>query len=958
MIHLSNLGRIATLLAVGSGALIAQGVQTGNLEGRVTGRNGAPVVGAAVRFETGQGVRTTATDAQGRFRMPLLIVGPGTLTVNAQGYISQRSNTRVALGQTNVVNFALREVGVASETVEISGSVTAIDPTTVTSGKNTTAASFDTLPITGRGVASLASITPGVVNSTIRGGQSNHTQWLIDGADMLDPVTGGGILYLNEEVIQEVQVVTGGATADMGRFTGGMVNVVTKSGTNEFMGTARYEITNPNWQAMAPLAAPADSQHSTLQIYHLSGPIWKDHIFFSAGYRTVTPIAKTVEYSTAPKELGGQQPYLRYRTDERIDLKIDWHLNQYHRLFGQYNDTKMDRFGVDYTYFWGGGGTSPETMSAQPDKYGNISLGYVGTLTDSLVLKANYSQKYETLGGPGGGGQGGPDVITMVDWTTGNFYDNGMFGFDEDDRPVKNATLSTNWFVDSPFGSHDLKVGVDWFQSSRSAANAQTPTDMLVEFGGFIVDPYEDPSAGWGLDNRDFEDAELWWWPTFQGATNKNTIISYYINDKIKFNDKFSANIGLRYDSFKSENDIKANNYDISAFSPRITGIYDLHGDGRWVFEAGYNIYAGQVMQGATDGASLVGNPAEYAYLYVGGPGNLRSSYSDTPFFVYNPELYRHANLIDPNMKPPTMDEISASVRFSDGKAGFYSLSYSQRKWKNFVATWKNEQPNPIDDFDMVVNHITNDDALKRDYKGLEFQFEKQLTREFSFGGNITISETKGNFEGGQTGSDGPLRVWGPLGTTDPVFNADGALVGAYQPTEQQIAPYGYLGNDRPLMMRTWANYRKEVFGNGNLNLGVYAHYTSGAPYANTASARMSGYRGGIFGSSYTRYFTERGALRFNSYYNVSLQVGYDHAIWKGAKLFGQANITNLFNHQMLVNWNTTGSAVWNNGGSYQTDNYNRPNATFLPGGSYGKPTSVNNYLSARDVQLVLGLRF
>jgi hypothetical protein len=221
------------------------------------------------------------------------------------------------------------------------------------------------------------------------------------------------------------------------------------------------------------------------------------------------------------------------------------------------------------------------------------------------------------------------------------------------------------------------------------------------------------------------------------------------------------------------------------------------------------------------------------------------------------------------------------------------------------------------------------------------------------------LSETKGNFEGGQTGSSGPLRNWGPYGEYPAELNN-----GIHQPTEQQIAPYGYLSSDRPIVIRTWANYQKQVFGNGNLNLGMYAEYISGAPYSHSASAAMGNSAGGYFadrlyGSSYTRYFSDRGAFRFNSQYNASLQVGYDHVLYKRVKIFGHANITNIFNHQMLISWNTAGTSLYNAGGGvYQTDTLNRPDARFLPGDSYGKPTSSNNYLGARNVRLVMGLKF
>lgn len=973
-------GRLALLLAASSAVMVAQGVQTGDMAGVVRTKDGAPIAGATVRLEAGRGARVATTNAKGEYRLALLLVGPCKLTVSANGYIGASASASVNLGRTNTVDFSLRPVGKeASATVEVVAT-SSVETTAVTDGKNTTLDFVDALPINNRTIQNIASLTPGTSNDgtglTVRGAQGTQTQYLVDGVDVMDPVTGGAAIFMNEDMIQEIQVVTGGASADLGRFTGGMVNTVTKSGTNEFEGVARWEMTNPKWNALNPLEKEAPAGVSTTQNYRISGPIWKDRLFFVVGYRAISPVNKVARYTTAPAAYGGNRQYFSTLTDERKDIKVDFQITPDHRVSYQYNDVKRNRTGIDYSNSFFGGSTGPETLSAQPDTFSYNSFGYVGSLTSNLILTFRYGKKDESLGGPGGGGQGGPTTPVMIDNDTQYVYDNGIFGFDSDKRPVENGTLNATWFTGSPFGDHELKVGADWFQSSRQSSNSQSPNNQYMYFSGWTVDPTAGGSLG--LNNRVFDgNSYMQQWEPFMGAETKNTVLSFFVNDKVKFNKHFSANIGLRYDKFKSENDLKANNFDIDALAPRLTGIYDVKGDGSWVVEASYDEYAGQIIQGATDGASVVGNPALRMYSYVAGPGNLRSSYSNTPFYTYDPALYRASNLIDPEMKSPMVKEISVVVRHDDGKGGSYSLALSKRTWDNFATTFTDLNSNPVDVNDQTVNFITNDPSIERDYIGLEFQWQKQINANFGWGGNVTWSETKGNFEGGQVGISGSLNAYGPFGKYPRVNTTPTLAANAYQPTRAQLSPYGYLAADRPLSAVTWANYQMTVFGKGKLNLGLFASFTSGAPYANTATQQLTNYPDaapGAFGSTYTRFFTPRGAMRFPNQYNVSFQAGYDHKVWKRVTAFGRVNISNLFNHQLQTSWNTTGSSRYlatvadpyfasstapGQTSGYQPDNFNRPNAIFMPSSSYGKATSATaHYLAARAINLAFGIRF
>ena len=945
----ARLGFTALALVAGAMPVLAQGTQTGNLAGVVKDAvSGKAIAGATVVAKTPQGDRSVLTDAQGAFRFVQLIPGSVQIVVTAQGFKGAQIATRVNLGETNITDFPLRSVSDATATVEVVATANNIDTSDAHDGKVISLEKINDLPINQRTVTNIASLAPGVSfdanGLTIRGAQNTQVLYLVDGADVADPVTGGFAAQLNEDMLSDVQVISGGVSAEYGRFTGGVVNTITRSGSNEFSGVVRFTASNPNWNAYNPLnrglagTTTFKDTHNVQQNFVFSGPILKDKLFFVVGYRAQAPFARsTSAQTTADPAYGGGIPYQNTQTDQRKDIKLDWQITPTQRLFWQYNKTQIDVTGIDYTGAFLGGSTSLATLSNQPNSFSYYTLGYQGQLTSDMVLDLHYGYKKETLGGKGGGGQGPSNYPLMIDLNTFYAYDNGFFGADGDARPIRNGSVSLLTFFRGA-GEHELKAGLDWYESSHSAANSQTPSGMLVYFGGFTVDP----AAGGSTDisNRIFVPNDpsqtfLDQWITYEGATTKNTILAAYINDKWKINSHWSVNLGLRADKFTSKDDLGASNFDLTTISPRFGAIWDIRGNGSWVTQLTFGEYVGAINQGATDGASVVGNPAEYDYAYVGGDPRLRSSYDSTPFFVYDPAKYRKSNLVDKNLKMPTMQEIAISLKHADGANGVWSVAFNRRRWKNFADDFRRLQPNPVDSNDLIIVETKNDSSLIRKYWGMEFQYQKQLTTEFSLGGNVTLSELQGNYEGGQVGTTESINNFGPLG------GEPGAFAGA--PTREQLAPYGNLAADVPVRIRLTSNYIMAI-GKGRLNLGMIGSYTSGASYSLvTPGAPLAAGVPTAFGSTYTRYYSQRGAQRFPDTYRLDLQVAYDVSLWKKASFFTQVNFINFPNHQLQTGWNTTQTTV---AGAWRG------------GANYGRPRTSNDYALARTVTVSAGIKF
>ena len=226
---------------------------TGSIAGRVSDPQGLAVPGATVTITGPQGSQTFTADAEGRFNAPFLI--PGTYSVRAelQGFkVVEQRNVVVRLGQRVELPVTM-EVGGLTETVEVTGGSPTIDTSTTTVGAAINADLLQRVPI-GRRFSDALYIAPGVTNSgagaanpSIAGGSGLENQYVVDGVNITNTgygalgsysiyhgSLGNGVTY---DFVNEIQVKTAGYEAEYGQSTGGVVNVLTKSGTNELRGS-------------------------------------------------------------------------------------------------------------------------------------------------------------------------------------------------------------------------------------------------------------------------------------------------------------------------------------------------------------------------------------------------------------------------------------------------------------------------------------------------------------------------------------------------------------------------------------------------------------------------------------------------------------------------------------------------------------------------------------------------
>jgi outer membrane receptor protein involved in Fe transport len=294
---------VFALVALFATAAMAQTSTTGSVEGVVADQNGHVVSGAAVSLSGPNLIRsqTTTSDSNGMYRFNAVPPGRYTVAVAAiSGFAATKQNdVEVNLSKATTTNFTMLAGG-ATATVDVVGT-SDIDPTTNTTGSSVSTEQFSNFP-TARTVQSLYTIAPTVARSGLRdasgrdrdpsvaGSSGPENNYILDGVNTTDPAFGGSGANLPFEFVQEVQVKTGAFGAEYGRSTGGIFNVITKSGGNEFHGDIFGYFTPKSFvrdvkPSALPLIGAASSKFSDVDAgFDIGGPIAKDKLWFFGAF--------------------------------------------------------------------------------------------------------------------------------------------------------------------------------------------------------------------------------------------------------------------------------------------------------------------------------------------------------------------------------------------------------------------------------------------------------------------------------------------------------------------------------------------------------------------------------------------------------------------------------------------------------------------------------------------------
>src|ERR1041384_2076572 len=383
---------LAGCLALFAVGVSAQTLTTGSLEGTITDVNGAAVPGVTITATRQGGSPKTATsNAEGRYSFPQLEPGKYKVTVEAtKGVGKFEENVDVSLGKTSDFTVQLSPPG-ASATVNVTaGAGAALDVTANTTGTNVSTEQFSNFP-TQRTVQSLYTIAPTVARSGLRdssgrdrdpsvGGSSGpENNYILDGVGVSDPAFGGSGGNLPFEFVQEIETKTGAYGAEYGKSTGGIFNVITKSGTNDIRGDAFAYFTTKGLvretkDSAIPKTGSAPNGFSEIDAgFDIGGPIKKDNLYFFGAFNP----QRRQNYFLTQTFLNSVHNKV---TTPFYSGKITWQVNQNNTFnFSTFGDfTKQEGF------LFGGSG-----FGANPNSFrGEIQTGgsnYAGRLNSTIT---------------------------------------------------------------------------------------------------------------------------------------------------------------------------------------------------------------------------------------------------------------------------------------------------------------------------------------------------------------------------------------------------------------------------------------------------------------------------------------------------------------------------------------------------------------------------------------------
>jgi hypothetical protein len=514
---------------------------TGSIQGRIMDAQGAAVPGVSVvgrNIATGF-TRTEISDAEGIYRLNALPVGTYDITAELQGFNKfERKAITVNVAQTATIDITLNVAGV-QEAVTVTGESPLIETTASSVGGVVDVARIENLPLNGRQFANAAITIPGVglgfhsdpTKSTqfspqIAGGNGRNVNYQIDGGDNNDDTVGGLLQLFPLEAIQEFNFVTSRYKAEYGRSNGGVMNIITKSGTNDLRGSwfTMFRDKSLNAKTFAEELAEVDKQDYRRYQYggSVGGPIVIDKVhYFGAYERTQQDTLQVVDtQGLFPNEDGTfTTPY----RETLITAKMTSQMTPSQYLAVRYGrNTNSQPYGADSRVPVSGWGNSE-------NKFNSINLNHNFLLGGSRLNEFIF--QYADFANAISANSLDPQIS----------FPNGVSIGQNTNTPQQTQQKKYqfrndfSWAVTGMGGiGHDFKTGVNFIRQPRLFITFNTGTgDYAYTIGS------NDLNGPVTAVSRNGGAAE---------ANIPNSQLGLYIQDDWRLNDRITLNLGFRYD--------------------------------------------------------------------------------------------------------------------------------------------------------------------------------------------------------------------------------------------------------------------------------------------------------------------------------------------------------------------------------------------------------------------------
>ena len=983
-------------LAMASLAL-AQGSPTGTISGRVNSDTGAlPGVTVTATSPALQGSRTAVTSDNGDFILPLLPPGAYTVVFELQGFRTVRQAASVAAAQSVPIDVTLTVAG-TSETVTVEGKLENFAQLATVSSSYR-AADIAALP-TDRSLNATVLFAPGVFNTgpstnsqdsstqtiTIAGAMSFENLFLVNGVVLNENLRGQAVPLFIEDAVQETTVSTGAISAEFGRFSGGVVNAVTKSGGNTFSGSFRTTLTNDDWRAVTP--HPNDVKvDDVVPTYEFTGggPIARDHLWFFGAGRVVNRVEGRQTTTT-------NVPYSLEEKERRYEGKITYSLNPNHTVRGSYIYRNRDQFN-----------TSSFTILDLRSLYDRSlpddlrSVNYTGVISPNFFVEGTFSNRNLKFVNSGAKSTDMIDGTLVVDQARASRYWAptfcGVCGLDEE-RNNENIVVKGTYFASTRgSGSHNVVFGYDTFNDVRLAENHQSGSDYRILgttsiIRGSEVYPSWTPGSTTLIQWNPIDAASL--------GTDFRTH-SLFVNDQWRINSRLTASAGLRWDRNDGVDSAGNKVANDSGFSPRFAVTFDPRGDSRWTVNASYGKYIAGLANNIADSGSNGGVASTYQYEYLGpaintDPGAPTSALVPTDvalrtlydwFFanggtsrrVVGVEIPGVNTTIGDGLKSPGVHEFTAGVTKQVGGSGLVRVDGVYRTWSDFYYSRRDGATGTVLDPTGIARDLTvvgNSNDPERQYAAMNVQASYRFGTRINVNGVYTLSRTWGNFDG-ETVNNGPITA----GTVSAGSATTGRTGWGVYPEYYLAAwnrPSGDLATDQRHRARIWAVWQLPVAERvGTLSVSVLEQINTGSPYFAAGPVNPSTYVTNTFGyqtppNQAAYFFTARDAFRTDTVYRTDLAVNYAYRLrgLSNTELFFQTQLWNVFNQSAIADVNNIDVTTrTRDGGATSLTRFNpfvespQQGVHWEPGPNFGLARNRFAYQLPRQIRFSMGIRF
>ncbi len=863
---------MSSVLAVG----LAYGQQgTGELRGRIVDAQGAVLPGVAIvaKNEASGQYREIVSGDDGSFFMSALTPGSYEVTGELSGFKKyQRKGVRVEVGKTVSIEVQL-EVGGIEQEVTVTAESPIVDTTSKQLGGSVKAEELNEMPSLNRNFTSYLSLLPGITATLstdsfgadsirVNGQATQNANYMLDGAgnnDNFNNGNGGAQARTPVEAVQEFQLLTGQFDAEFGSTSGGVVNAVSKQGTNDFHGVAFFFNQNQSMTALDYFAKQQNLAKPEAQQKqwggNLGGPIVKNKLHFFANLERIDQNrARTININSRPD--------LNF-TDFTHDNVWNWMVRVDHQISA--NNTWAVRWLRE---------SSPQTNQLVQTNYTrsraeeeqDVDWTMVGTLNSVIAntkvntIRVSYTHEDVFFANPGYFETG--DQAALKPLLVHQTFEDGIATrANRRMDPAYQLDETFAWFIPNKKGDHDLKFGASWYYLPLHVFDAGSRNGAFT----FSASDRDFDAA----DPRTYPDRLQVRVPTVSDFYVTGKEFGFFAQDKWKLNSRLTTSLGLRYDlelvpldqtgnylfSDPSEYPVDKNN-----FSPRVGATLVLDQAGTAVVRGGWGLYFQKTAYSNFTPIASAGAFTDSALVNLCGPptapicpsatsvdpGPSAGRLPTSPFLVNGPIVNRALlnSMFPPGTRLPNAGTVNfdnpdrhlpfsrqSSIGFEKSLRGNIAVSadYIHAEYRDLYmredlnlglrdSTARTATLRRFDSrFPAAVLKLVN--AGYADYNALQASIHKRFSNRYQFRVAYTLSRADG--------------VVGAAGATDTIVSQ------AMDPVTRAVSlnldqRFGLSDQDRPHILSMDGSV--EVPHTRGLQLSGVWQYQSGTPFTLTDS--------------------------------------------------------------------------------------------------------------------------